>query len=175
MKALRSLFVAALLVAACVSPVPSPTALVATMSPEPSPGSTPSASPSPPLVTVRCVPEGAALPSPFDADPCPDALGAATAAVAPTGLPIRRIALEPGPFGCAGPWPGVGSPVICLDALVIAGTHMHGWVAFIGSDKVAAVELSRPYPTSDPGYPAGSPWTARVVTVAIPPAGWVMP
>jgi hypothetical protein len=43
---------------------------------------------------------------------------------------------------------------------------MHGWVTFIGTDKVAAVELRRS---------PREPWTAVVRAFAVPPVGWAMP
>lgn len=43
---------------------------------------------------------------------------------------------------------------------------MHGWVTFVGTDKVAAVELHR--------LP-GRPWAPILRAFVVPPAGWVMP
>lgn len=64
--------------------------------------------------------------------------------------------------------------MLCFGPFVMPGTQMHGWVAFAGSDKVAAVALGRPY-TADAGYPSSLPWTAHLLAVTVPPPGWVMP
>jgi hypothetical protein len=42
---------------------------------------------------------------------------------------------------------------------------MHGWVSFVGTAKVAAIELHR-----TPGHP----WTAVRRAFVVPPAGWAM-
>ncbi len=166
-------------VAACASPAPSPSAQMPTATPAVSaPGTlapvTPPPTATPPAETDACVPEpmkGVYI----GLDPCPPAIAAVRAVIAPLGLPIARIVLQPQPFACGRDlWPGVGSPMICLGVLVISGTAMHGWVSFTGSAKVAAVSL-RLQPATGPS-PAPSPmWVATLAAFRVPPAGWVMP
>jgi hypothetical protein len=86
--------------------------------------------------------------------------------VAYVGHPIARLYIGPGPFQCGDIWPGVGSPIVCFGPIVLPGRQMSGWVSFVGTDKVAAVELHRT---------PGDPWIARVRAFEVPPAGWVMP
>jgi hypothetical protein len=112
------------------------------------------------------------LPSGLQGDPCPSAIAATRAAVAPLGLTIARIHLEPGVFRCGAFWPGVGTPNVCLGPIVLPGTAMFGWVAFSGTAKVAAIQLSRT-PSFD--TTPSSPWRASLVAFDMPPAGWVMP
>jgi hypothetical protein len=53
---------------------------------------------------------------------------------------------------------------------------MHAWVSFTGSPKVAAVMVGRDLPSEivSPA-PTSPPWTATLVRVEVPPAGWSMP
>jgi len=182
--------VAALIVAlaACASPAPSPSAqtptatstpaasaagMPATVTPTPAPV-TPPPTATPPAETDVCVPEPMKTVY-IGGDPCPPAIAAVRAIVAPLGLPVARTVLQPRPFGC-GPdlWPGVTSPDVCFGVLVISGTTMHGWVSFTGAAKVAAVSL-RLQPATGPS-PAPSPmWVATIAAFQVPPAGWVMP
>lgn len=115
------------------------------------------------------------LPAGLEGDPCPSALAAVRAIVDPLGLPIARIYLEPGPFICGSYlWPGIGSPPVCFGPIIVPGTNMRGWIAFHGTDKVAAVALRRQVPRR--ASPASvPPWKAVVMALVVPPAGWVMP
>ena len=128
-----------------------------------------------PTTTVRCRTEAGSLPPMLASDPCPDAVFAVTAAVAPVRLPADSIVIEPGPFYCDVIWPGVGSPPACYGPIVRPGQFMHGWVSFVGSDKVAAVMLGLDLP-GDLDQPGATrpPWHATLVATEIPPAGWVM-
>lgn len=105
-------------------------------------------------------------------NPCPSALAAVQAVVAPLGLPMSQIRIQPGPFQCGVLWPGVQSPVVCFGPAIVPGASMHGWVAFVESTKVAAVGLYRTPPQGS--TPAG-PWKASVVAFTVPPDGWLMP
>jgi hypothetical protein len=177
MRAVR-LFLPGVLLAlsACASPLPTGTPTPTPASTEavvaaptlPTPSPTPSASsiPSPSASTVTCLPETAPLPSGLQGDPCPSAIAAVRAVVASLALPIARMHIEPGPFGCGDLWPGFGSPVICFGPIILPGTSMHGWVRFVGTAKVAAVELHRT---------PSRPWTPALRAFVVPPAGWVMP
>ena len=181
------LVLAALLLSACApAPIPSPSAS-AVVSPAPSPSVTPSAVPSgsapssepsvnpPPNVppqSVTCTPD-AGLPA--AGDPCPAAVAAVRAAVKSIGRTISRIYLVPAPFPCGGLWPGVGSPVICLGPIVFPGRSMHGWVRFLGTDRVAAVSLTRDLPIGKPIPSPLPPWRASIEAFVVPPAGWQMP
>ncbi|HEY3336304.1 MAG TPA: hypothetical protein VGK16_13815 [Candidatus Limnocylindrales bacterium] len=151
------------------------------MAPSPSPPSLPPTSPSPtptaaatpsPSASISCVPEPAEVAPGGSGDPCPSALAAVEAVVAPLGLPVTKIYIQPGPFRCGLVWPGIQSPVVCFGQLIIPGASMHGWVAFAGSAKVAAVGLSRTPPAR---VFLGGPWKAAVVAFTVPPDGWVMP
>jgi hypothetical protein len=180
MKRFGAVLVAAALLSACANPPSSPSAPAPSASAEHSFGATPApiaatapATATPPVETVRCVPEPA--PSPFTvSDPCAGAITAVRKAVAPLGLPIARIVLQPGPFDCGDLWPGVSSPAICFGPLVISGTMMHGWVTFAGSANVAAVSLHLQLPTASSPIPSPI-WVATIATFRGPPAGWVMP
>jgi hypothetical protein len=174
--ALAALVVA---VAACASPVPSPAASTPTSTPATSATGTPAPvtpppTATPPAETDACVAEPMKTVY-IGIDPCPPAIAAVRAVVAPLGLPVARMVLQPRPFACGRDlWPGVESPMVCFGVLVIAGTTMHGWVSFTGSAKVAAVSL-RLQPATGPS-PAPSPmWVATIVAFQVPPAGWVMP
>ena len=169
---------------ACASPAPS-AALSSTQPPappvSPSPSQPPQTSPSPPpsptaspspSASVSCVPEPAEVAPGGSGDPCPSALAAVQAVVAPLGLPVSQIRIQPGPFLCGVLWPGGQSPVVCFGVLVMPGASMHGWVVFAGTAKVAAVGLSR---TPPHGSTPGGPWKASVVAFTVPPGGWVMP
>lgn len=60
----------------------------------------------------------------------------------------------------------------------LPGQWMHGWVAFLGSSKVAAVLLDRPQAaTRCCGSPPPSPWPwqATVSAFQVPPGGFAFP
>jgi hypothetical protein len=163
-----------LVAAGCIPPrpTPSPSASFASL---PSPSvptalATPLATPA-----IECTPEQAEVVAALRGDPCPGAITAVELATAPVRLPITRLVIEPGPFFCDNVWPGAGSPPICYGVLVIPGQYMHAWVAFKGSEAVAAVMLGRDLPP-DLDSPVAStlPWNATLVTVEVPPDGWVM-
>ncbi len=142
-------------------------------SPSPAVAASPTPLPSP---IIACVPEAGPLPSGFDLNPCPSAIAAVRGAVAPLGLPVAQIHIQPGYFPCGQHWPGVGSPPVCFGPLTLPGTAMHGWVAFAGSEKVAAVQLTRRPPTGRGASPSGTgAWQASMVAFEVPPAGWLMP
>jgi hypothetical protein len=144
-------------------------------SPVPSPSAARPASPAP-TPAVTCSAEAGPLPPALATDPCPAAILAVEIAVAPVRLPIERIAIEPGPFYCDDLWPGAGSPRACYGPIVRPGQFMHGWASFVGSEEVAAVALGLDLP-DDLDAPGATrpPWNATLVTVEIPPSGWVMP
>jgi hypothetical protein len=171
----------AMLVACTPTPSPSPTPQ-SSIAPAPSASAssrtTPSPSaPSPSLAaeSAICVPFTGELPAGLEGDPCPSALAAVRAIVEPLGFPMARIYIEPGPFACGNDvWPGVTSPPICYGPIIFPGTTMHGWTAFQGTDKVAAVALSRQLPGgASPSIVP--PWRAVLKDFAKPPTGWVMP
>jgi hypothetical protein len=143
-----------------------------------SPTSTPvpsaAADASSPAIEVACAPDPQAPAS--LGDPCPAATVSVELAVAPVRLPIVKVVIEPGPFFCDDVWPGAGSEAPCYGPNVQPGQYMHAWATFEGSQKVAAVMLGRDLPT-EVGSPPPSPppWSATLVTVAVPPAGWSMP
>jgi len=149
--------------------------------PEPTSGPSPVApsqaapSPAAPSPVVRCTAEPGPLPPVLAGDPCPDAELAVVAAVAPVG-PIARMVIEPGPFYCNVVWPGVATPVVCSMFSIAPGQYMHAWVAFDGSDEIAAVMLGLNLPDNlfAPGA-TRPPWSATLVVVEVPPAAWVMP
>ena len=100
------------------------------------------------------------------------AIAAVRAVVARLALPITQIYIEPGPFECGVIWPGLQSMPICFGVAVIPGTSMHGWVAFTGTAKAAAVSLFRAPPA---GTTPSGPWQATIVAFVAPPTGWTMP
>ena len=51
---------------------------------------------------------------------------------------------------------------------------MRGWIAFHGTDKVAAVALHREVPRRDSPSEV-PPWRAVLKDFTKPPTGWVMP
>ncbi len=169
---------------ACASPAPTtapaptqmPTQSV-TPSPSPPPPTTPSPPPTPtpspvPSASVACVPEPAEVAPGGSGDPCPSALAAVRAAVAPLGLPIAEVYIQPGIFWCGVLWPGFQSMPPCAGIPVVPGASMHGWVAYAGTAKVAAVGLAR---TPPHGSTPGGQWKASIVAFTVPPDGWVMP
>jgi hypothetical protein len=125
---------------------------------------------------VACHGESQPLPSALAGDPCRSATVAVELAVAPVGLPIAEILIEPGPFYCDILWPGIQSPPPCYASFVRPGQFMHAWVRFTSSEKVAAVALGLD-PPADLDTPGATrpPWNATLVRVEVPPAGWVMP
>jgi len=169
MNALAAALLCAVL-AGCAAPLPSATTTAAP---------TASATPTPqPSLAARCVPWP--LTSSVPDDPCPTAIVAADDVVAPLGLPIARLTMAPGYFGCGDPWLTPGSPAPgCPVDVTPPGQWMHGWVSFVGSPKVAAVLLGRPLPIA-PGpsgtlSPSPAPWQATVRAFDVPPAGWAFP
>jgi hypothetical protein len=108
------------------------------------------------------------------ADECPSAIAALEALVTRLG-PIARIRIEPGLFDCGNLWPGVGTPPACFGAAIFPGLAMHGWASFLGTGKVAAIALQRSSLQRSRVGPPFGPWQARIVTLVVPPAGWVMP
>lgn len=183
---LAAAFVVPLLVAACASPAPSPSLAAPTARPVASPVGTPlPVTPPPPSSPPPSTPPTATPPAETDLcvaqpmktvyiglDPCPPAIAAVRKAVAPLGLPIASLVLQPG-FFC-GLWPNAASPAICFGPLYVPGSAMHGWVTFLGSDKVAAVSV-RLRGALDASPPPSPSWVATTVAFQVPPAGWVMP
>ena len=151
-----------------VTPSPSPP-LAASPAPSPAPTASPS-----PGASVVCVPERATVAPALAGDFCPPAVAATRAAVAGLGG-VARIYLEPGPFMCGDPWPGVGSPMVCFGALIVPGMAMHGWVSFGGTNAVAAVSLRRVMNESTGAAVQPPAWTATDAAFQFPPAGWEMP
>lgn len=132
--------------------------------------------PSPgPTAKVRCTEETGPLAPGLDGPACPSAVLAVEIAVAPVRLPIERIVVEPGPFYCDLLWPGVQTAPVCIGYAVQPGQFMHAWVSFAGSPKVAVVMLGLNLPVDDASPPARPPWQTSLVTVELPPNGWVMP
>ncbi len=129
----------------------------------------PSATPRPdPVVTCIADPDLAALGTTVDA--CPAAIDTALAAASGiTTLPVTRLYLRPGIFPCSKHW---GEPAVCFGPAIIPGAQMYGWMAFDGTDKVAAVQLFRDQPSADAPNP---PWTATIDAFEVPPASWSMP
>lgn len=129
-----------------------------------------------PTARVDCTEEPGPLARGLSGDACPSAILAVELAVAPVRLPIVRIVIEPGPFFCDVLWPGAASSPPCYGPAVRPGQFMHAWAGFSGSPKVAVVALGLNLPPDidGPGT-TRPPWRATLVTVAIPPDGWVMP
>lgn len=134
-------------------------------------------SPRPPT-TVSCTPSVDPQWPAFASDSCPQAVDAVRALFSSPDLVITRIYLDPGAFACGIFWPGAISPkIVCLGVIQISATAMHGWVTLYGTDRVAAVGLSRPWP--DPGNgatpdPSASLWQASIAAFVVPPTGFVM-
>jgi hypothetical protein len=133
----------------------------------PLPSLPPKPSPTPvPSPVITCVPQ----PNPsFGGDPCPSAIEAALGLWG-GGYTVTRLYLEPGIFPCGEFWRQ--GAVACAGPIVRPGTAMRGWIAFAGTDKVAAIQLRRTPPTAGTPQP---PWDARLSAFAVPPAGWSMP
>jgi hypothetical protein len=147
---------------------------VGACSPTSSPRPSTSAIASPTAIEVSCTPDAEA--PAYLGDPCPAATIAVELAVAPVRLPLARVVIEPGPFFCDDVWPGAGVEVPCYAPMVQPGQFMHAWVSFTKSSEIAAVMVGRDLPTeigSPP--PTAPPWTATLVKVEAPPAGWAMP
>lgn len=129
-----------------------------------------------PTPAVLCHEEPGDLALGLSKPACPEAILAVQLAVAPVRLPIDRIAIEPGPFFCDVLWPGVQTAAPCRGAFVQPGQFMHAWVSFRGSMKVAVVMLGLDLPiVAQSPRPTRPPWISTLVTVEIPPTGWVMP
>ena len=162
-------------VAACASPVPSPSASAPTSTPAASaPGTpapvTPPPTTTPPAETDVCMAEPMKTVY-IGIDPVRhDRRGPRRRRATRTAGRPHRPAADP---FCGGLWP-VGSPPVCFGVMVILGTTMHGWVIFTGSDKVAAVSL-RLQGATDPSPPPKPTWVATIEAFEVPPAGWVMP
>jgi len=116
------------------------------------------------------------LPSYLADDPCPSAIVAVELAVATVRLPIERLLIEPGPLYCNVIWEGLGTSPVCYEPMIRAGQFMHAYVGFVSSAKVAVVMLGLDLPVDEvaPGA-TRPPWNTTVVTIAVPPTGWVMP
>ena len=152
--------------------------------PSAAPTSTPAASsaseasgqPTVPELMIDCRRETAPLPPVLSTDPCPSAITAVELAVAPVRLPIKALVIEPGPLFCGVVWEGVETGPVCAAPAYRPGQFMHGYVSFVGSDKVAVVMLGLDLPP-DLAAPDATrpPWSTTLVTVAVPPPGWVMP
>lgn len=142
----------------------------------PSGMATPAGTPGP-TATVSCQEEPADLALGLSRPACPSAIAAVELAVTPLGLPVDQVVIEPGPFYCDVLWPGVQTAAPrCGLTSVQPGQFMHAWVAFRESPKVAVVMLGLDLP--DMGAtprPTPPPWNTTLVTVEIPPTGWVMP
>ena len=108
------------------------------------------------------------------ADECPSAIVAVEALVARLG-PIVRVRIDPGPFECGDLWPGVGTPPACFGPAILPGLAMHGWAAFLGMGKVAAISLERSSLEPKSVTAPFGPWKATIAALVVPPAGWVMP
>lgn len=146
------------------------------VSPTPGLAALPSPAPSTPVATIDCRPDPGPLPSYLADDPCPSAIVAVELAVATVRLPIERMVIERGPLFCNVIWEGLGSPPVCFGPNVRLGQYRHAYVSFVGSTKVAVVMLGLDLPADDNDPLATRPpWNATLVTVAVPPAGWVMP
>jgi hypothetical protein len=159
------------------APPPMPTAApspVPTATPSPVPTGTPAVTARP--FAVLCEPDLGTVAPALAGDPCPGAIAAVELAVAKVGHPIDRVVIEPGPFFCDVIWPNASAPPMCYGPLVVSGQFRHAWVSFDGSEEVAAVMLGRDLPP-DLNAPAAVPlpWSATLVRVEVPPAGWVMP
>lgn len=157
---------------ACASPAPTPSPTpppvpTATASPSPSPTELPA--PSASITCVQQITAGSAVPA---GDPCVSAIPAVRAVVAPLGLPIASMYIGSGTFDCGVVWPGIESMPACSEPAFLPGSAMHGWVAFTGTAKVAAIQLTR-VPLQ--GATQSGPWQARIVTFVVPPTGWTMP
>jgi len=125
---------------------------------------------------VDCRRDAATPPAPLAGDPCPSAITAVELAVATVRLPIDRMVIEPGPLFCNIVWEGVDSPPACYAPIVIPGQYMHAYVSFQGSSRVAVVMLGLDLPANlDASAASRPPWHTTLVTVAVPPPGWVMP
>lgn len=139
--------------------------------------SSPTAAPTPgPTATVACREEPGDLALALTKPACPTAILAVALAVAAVPMPIERIVIEPGPFYCDVLWPGVQTVPVCRGYSVSPGQFMHAWVRFRGSPEVAVVMmgLDLPEPVRDPER-TRPPWHTTLVTIEIPPTGWVMP
>ena len=170
------------LAAGCAAPLP-PSALTPLSTqppaslPSPTQSITPSASPTPSAAaspSITCVSDHTSATGTPLADECPSAIAALEALVTRLG-PIARIRIEPGLFDCGNLWPGVGTPPACFGAAIFPGLAMHGWASFLGTGKVAAIALQRSSLQRSRVGPPFGPWQARIVTLVVPPAGWVMP
>lgn len=140
--------------------------------------SSPTAAPTPaPTATVACREEPGDLALALTKPACPMAILAVALAVAGVPMPIERIVVEPGPFYCDVLWPGVQTVPVCRGGYSVSpGQFMHAWVSFQGSATVAVVMmgLDLPEPVRDPER-TRPPWHTTLVTIEIPPSGWVMP
>lgn len=126
--------------------------------------------------SVDCRRDAATPPDALAGDPCPSAITAVELAVATVRLPIDRMVIEPGPLFCNVVWEGVDSPPACYGPIVIPGQYMHAYVSFQGTRQVAVVMLGLDLPANlDAPTATRPPWHSTLITVAVPPPGWVMP
>ncbi len=140
-----------LLMAGCIAtPSPSP---IATPTTAPTASLSPSPSPS---IAFECNVTASV-------DLCPAAREAVLVAVAHVGFPVRRITLDGGAWPCGVPF--VTGPRACPAVIPHPGT-LHGFVEFVGTDKVAAVTVA---PSTGRGL------TATVVAFEVPPRGVLTP
>jgi hypothetical protein len=167
MKTLKTALLC-LLVAGCATPLPSATptgSAVPTSVPTTATSLTPTPSPSPSIV-FRCIPMilpgFGVTPAPPPAYCLPSSETAVLGAVAFLGYPVESVSLGPFDFNCGGPFAiGVRS------CPAYAATLPSAYVSFVGTDKVAAVQIGT--------QRGGSVTTATVILAEVPPAGWSMP
>jgi hypothetical protein len=82
--------------------------------------------------------------------------------VAGLGYPVKTVTIGPFGFNCGGPFPS--GTYACPLA---AGPLPTAYVTFVGTDKVAALEI---------GTQRGGPEiAASIVAFEVPPTGWSMP
>jgi hypothetical protein len=166
MRNLAAFLISIAVAPGCASPKPVPTTNLTT---DPSPSAT-----SAPAAPATCIRDDRYWPRPSvpPVDPCPFAIAATRAGLAGLGLPITQIHLEPDVFRCKEYWRGFPPPgmELCMGgAPILPGTAIHGWVTFVGSPKVAAVDLWRV------GTKPSGPWQVKLAAFAVPPAGWTIP
>jgi hypothetical protein len=100
------------------------------------------------------------------ADGCPAAYAAIETAVAPLGLPVDSITVLPDDFPCRLPFTSSATRCPALPDVPPPPSLNGVYVAFVGTDKVAALTISRA---------SNGPMVAQRVDFEVPPAGWSMP